>query len=632
MILKYYGSVRMILLLKKFGKLDALRILILGISLFSYDLISGEEKIRNIILKDPSKDNLIINGGFDKGLEGWQLRTTKDKIIRIVDDPQKTGNTCCQIDNNSRQSQYAAIAWENNAICGKNKEIQFHIRFEQIYPDMIIFSSWQRALNSNYITLRVFDNGNKIYCSFQDSYILSEYHLEKNSWYDFKILVDQISMPKKLTLFINEQLIGTAKTNVRESAHKWFWGCMNLNRKMHCLYDDISIRSDDIPAKDSDPAIELEEKEIKRQIQKIREDNPAGEIRTMWFESKFPQSRDEWIQTMMACKEEGINTIVIQTGGWQFTSMAQQCPEKDKALQHYRETIRLDFATKAAHQFGIKVFASFCPFRGNLFREKFPEALVKTKDGSIFEYHSSCYFCPSSTEIRRMVKEMYLNVIDKYDIDGIDFDYMRFPWFALKNRACPGSDFEVCYCKNCEEQFYSQHKIKLQDIPTPGIQMPEKSKPGDKLYQQWTEFRCGRITSLVEEIVREARLKKPSILISACVDPQYEIRKREAFQDWVVWIDKGLIDIVNLMVYTRDANKFKSLIETAQKATESKVKFVPVIGQYMGFPLSTILEEINITRGLKTGGYGIFVWWTVTTKEHHIFKEAFKEETQNGKN
>ena len=199
------------------------------------------------------------------------------------------------------------------------------------------------------------------------------------------------------------------------------------------------------------------------------------------------------------------------------------------------------------------------------------------------------WLCPSHPENQKLEIESMLEVARKYDVDGLHFDYIRYP------------DREGCFCPGCRARFETAIERKVNNWPA-------DVRNDEDLASKWLDFRRQQITTVVAAVAERARQIRPGIKISAAVFPNWPADRDTVGQDWKLWCQQGYLDFVCPMDYTASGSHFQHLIQQ-QLAWAGKVPCYPGIG------LSTwsdptdicrLIEQINVTRQLKTGGFTIF--------------------------
>ena len=160
----------------------------------------------------------------------------------------------------------------------------------------------------------------------------------------------------------------------------------------------------------------------------------------------------DWDSTMAALAAAGFNMVFpnMCTGG------AALYPSEFLPMISERNELKL--CIEAAHKYGIEVhvwkinwYMSACP-------DSFTERMEKegrvqyTYDGKrAYELDwelNRDWLCPSHPENRKLEFNSMLELVKKYDVDGVHFDYMRFGREPL------------CYCDNCRKNFEKETGIR----------------------------------------------------------------------------------------------------------------------------------------------------------------------------
>ncbi|MBN2450580.1 MAG: family 10 glycosylhydrolase, partial [Lentisphaeria bacterium] len=107
--------------------------------------------------------------------------------------------------------------------------------------------------------------------------------------------------------------------------------------------------------------------------------------------------------------------------------------------------------------------------------------------------------------------------------------------------------------------------------------------PGDVLeggarFGDWVEFRCRRISGIVEQVSGAVHEAKPGIRISAAVFSDWPACRVSVGQDWARWCREGWLDAVFPMNYTHDPDRFASLAAAHREALPARFPLVEGIG------------------------------------------------------
>jgi len=199
------------------------------------------------------------------------------------------------------------------------------------------------------------------------------------------------------------------------------------------------------------------------------------------------------------------------------------------------------------------------------------------------------WLCPSNPLNYELEMNVMLEVIDNYDVDGIHYDFIRYP------------DEKSCYCDGCRERFQNDIGIVVANWP-----MDCYSGVHKDAYREW---RREQITRLVRAMRTAVNQRKKNIKISAAVFSGYPSCRTTVAQDWVSWIENGYLDFVCPMDYTNSNSTFQSLVETQMNYVAGKVPLYPGVGVGSGQSSLTpdqVIVQLLIARRLNAKGFVLF--------------------------
>jgi len=308
----------------------------------------------------------------------------------------------------------------------------------------------------------------------------------------------------------------------------------------------------------------------------------AGEFRGVWCHSPTGVAGKTWPQALAALADAGFNALLVNAcWGDGAAYRSEILPQVGEADQLARCT-----AAAAARGVAVHVWKVNWRFwrkgRGD-FRRKMRRAgrVQVDPDGKPLDW-----LCPSQPANRALERDAMLEIVRKYPVAGIHFDYIRYP------------GRQGCYCPRCREAFEKRHKLKVKNWPADVIDGPLKGR-----YEQ---FRRDNITALVAEVTREAREVRPKVLISAAVFWHWPTARIEVGQDWKLWVDKGYLDFVCPMQYTDSAAGFDGRTRQTLRWAEGKVPVMPGIGATLGLDAAGAIRQVRIARRQGAAGFVLF--------------------------
>ncbi|NEP62607.1 MAG: family 10 glycosylhydrolase [Symploca sp. SIO2G7] len=210
---------------------------------------------------------------------------------------------------------------------------------------------------------------------------------------------------------------------------------------------------------------------------------------------------------------------------------------------------------------------------------------------------------PANPEVRSYLMRMLQELVNNYDVDGVQFDYVRYPF------QDPTADRTYGYG--------TAARLRFRDIAglDPAVLSPRhdsslsprEQQRQRQLWERWTEFRVEQVSSFVADASRMLRQRRPGIQISAAVfaKPTHE-RIQKIQQDWETWARRGDVDWIVLMSYAMDTNRFEELIHPwVLEANYGSTLILPGI-RLLNLPDMAALDQIQTLRDLPVSGYALF--------------------------
>jgi len=246
---------------------------------------------------------------------------------------------------------------------------------------------------------------------------------------------------------------------------------------------------------------------------------------------------------------------------------------------------------EVAHDMGIEVHATFVVFceghwkgwgvpsePGWWLSQNLNLIQVDKNGNGIFRWAD-----PSKMAVREHEKNIILEVVKKYEVDGVQLDYIRYP-----------EEVEGCFCDHCRNEFMRAHQVDPKNI----IKL-------DSSLSLWVRWKAENITSFVREIRHEIRQVDPGVMLSAAVFKDYPRCLITVSQDWQKWVEEEIVDFLCPMTYEFDLKVAKYLARNHRAA----------VGRH-----ATLYEGLG-----KASSQSL-----LSPHEVRAQAEAFKEEGANG--
>ena len=211
------------------------------------------------------------------------------------------------------------------------------------------------------------------------------------------------------------------------------------------------------------------------------------------------------------------------------------------------------------------------------------------------DYH---FFCPSRPEVEDFWLDVYRSMLARYDIDGLQLDYIRYPVSEPWENG-------YCYCPICRKKFEDRHGRD-----------PHTLTPDDAtLWQSWNDYRIEQITRFVGRVRKLVDEVKPELDLSADVFPTPSESLVNKQQDWGQWLKNGYLDELFIMSYTHDVNSVVREAEELRMHTAGNSSGYVGLAPFMGLTSEALLEQILAAQEAGTQGITFFHYGSLT-KEH----------------
>ncbi|WP_017651296.1 family 10 glycosylhydrolase [Fortiea contorta] len=220
-----------------------------------------------------------------------------------------------------------------------------------------------------------------------------------------------------------------------------------------------------------------------------------------------------------------------------------------------------------------------------------PQWLTNRSDGSRIVKegtHDRVWLNPFRPEVQQFIQDLIIEIVNNYDIDGIQFD----DHFGLPS-----------------ELGYDAYTVALYKQEHRG-QAPSKN-PKDP---EWLRWRASKITEFMKRVFTAIKATKKNCLVSVAPNPQrfsYDF----FLADWQKWERMGIIEDLVLQIYRDDLNVFVSELEYPE--VKAAQRHIPVsIGILTGLknksiPMQQIQTQVQKARDRNFAGVSFFFYETL---------------------
>ncbi len=209
------------------------------------------------------------------------------------------------------------------------------------------------------------------------------------------------------------------------------------------------------------------------------------------------------------------------------------------------------------------------------------ESVTKKQPAICVPYKNEYFLNPGHPDTKKYLMKITEEIITRYDVDGVHFDYLRYPEHAPK------------FPDNKEFRAYGK---------------------GRKL-EQW---RKDNLTEIVRYIYQGVKGIKPWVKVSTCPVGKYQDVTRYSSRGWNAyhtvhqdaqgWLAEGIQDQLYPMIYFKEDNFYPFALDWQEQSNGRHI--VPGLGIYFLHPsegnweVEDIERQIHFTRRIGMAGQG----------------------------
>jgi uncharacterized lipoprotein YddW (UPF0748 family) len=372
-----------------------------------------------------------------------------------------------------------------------------------------------------------------------------------------------------------------------------------------------------------------------------------GEVRALWVVRDSLTSPESVSRVVQHAVASGFNTLFVQVRGRGDAYFNGGVEPRAQALASQPASFDpLSLAISAAHRAGLTVHAwvavnlvasaATLPSSRDHVINRHPEWLMIPRSlaqefarsnpagpgyvGRLARWTriqpddvEGLYLSPVVPAAATYTVSVLADLVRRYPIDGLHLDYIRFP----------GPEFD--YSRAALNEFA---RTMAPTVPSPQrARLNARAKDdvlawADAYPSQWADFRRSRLTALLMKIRTAVRAARPNIVMSAAVFPDMNDAYATRFQDWRLWAESGLLNVLCPMAYTVDLAVFKRQIAEAVQVTSPALVWAG-IGAYHLAPAQTV-AHIEAARALGVAGVALFSYDTIAGRSTEAYFDTLR--------
>lgn len=313
-------------------------------------------------------------------------------------------------------------------------------------------------------------------------------------------------------------------------------------------------------------------------------------------------------------RNAGINVVYFETNN------AGYCTYPTKVSVQNPETIGWDplgSAVKEARKRGMEIHAWIWAFAvGNLRHNPiigkdpdfpgpvlsghdFSWALARANGALLPNNQPEFWIDPSNPQGRQFVKDLTAEIVQNYPVDGLQFDYIRYPF--------NGKGTEMGFDWAGRMRFERETGLNLD-------------KMDDETRQVWQAWKIAQVSSFVQETSQLLRKLRPGLRISAAVyGTPRRLRTGNIQQEWETWVANGWVDTINPMTYVGTAKELSISAGAVRESSEDKALVFPGLS-IRQLDTAGLIEQMDTSRVIGTLGTTFFAVAQLDDKKVNILK------------
>ncbi|MBO5981221.1 MAG: family 10 glycosylhydrolase [Clostridia bacterium] len=329
--------------------------------------------------------------------------------------------------------------------------------------------------------------------------------------------------------------------------------------------------------------------------------SPAqNEVRGAWLRPR--EKSDEEVEKAVArLADAGINLILVETNYGGFANALRCVNELLPPQKEYENGFDvIESYIRNGKKYGMQVHAWFEDYffgsKGSpcAVANAHPEWMAKRKDGGLFHdaYDIFYFLNPVLSEVKEFLLSCCKDILDKYDFDGLQLDYIRYPLIHGIDRAAGFDEYTV-------NTFLGETGIDIRNIES----------TEDDNWKTFVRWCAGHVTEYVQSVrtlVDEYKKAGREVCLSTAVfgDPKAALYSK--CQDWQNWIEQGWLDAIYPMAYYSDACEVEKEVAAMVQKYASVPNISGIAPMYSKLPVIETTKQVEACRRAGAKGVAFF--------------------------
>lgn len=184
-------------------------------------------------------------------------------------------------------------------------------------------------------------------------------------------------------------------------------------------------------------------------------------------------------------------------------------------------------------------------------------------------------------DARRFLLDLTAELVDRYDVDGIQWDRIRYPSTAFG------------YDPATVAAYRAAHN--------------NQPPPTNVEHSAWKRWRADGLTAFAAEVFQTVKVRRPSVRVTNAPVPM-DTAYQSFLQDWPAWLAAGSLDLCYPQIYRTTLADYVALLDLnlARIRFQDRGRIAPGVRAISGTPTGEVLAMVTANRARGLPGH---VFW-----------------------
>lgn len=305
-------------------------------------------------------------------------------------------------------------------------------------------------------------------------------------------------------------------------------------------------------------------------------------------------------------KRIGLNTLIIDNAVGAYAAYPTQVegmlqlPELNgfDVVQAFSDACREEGIRLIVMVCGLASVVSTHTYPANHYINLLSDYTLVSKAGRTTDASTTTSLDPSWEQARAFQCEVVKELAEKYDIDGIQIDYIRYP---LPIYYQPYNYEDFGYQSPASEAFKAEYGVD-----------PANLSINDVRWADWCAYRRDVITAYARQLSEAIKSVDESLNVSYTCFADYNDRQLYVYQDVEKWAEEGFADAIYPMIYG-DNTEYQSRYAAETQPVANYTGYMLGVGTYVRASHESLIEQLYMPYAFSADGAAIFTLRYVST-------------------